>query len=171
MSTIVIIMGFFSVKNGTPEHLKSRQIIYESAFLSTDDDAFSATIRYYDVNGLILPDKSLVYIMGKLFISGETPYIEPIEFTPFPGDPTDDDYANSLPSPEPPFILSIGSVCSKLEQIGDGEERNLQEFGVDSISYCVKTSSNQLIHTRLEKFILHNNKKNLSEKYSVQMGF
>jgi hypothetical protein len=148
MTAIVIISGLFCVRNGAPEFHRSRHIVYESAFLTTDDETYSLTIRYYDPNGHVLPDKTLVYIVGKLFITlGETPYLEPIEFLSFPGDPSDTDYEDNFPSPEPPTILALGPVSSQLHQSGDGGDQNWMEFGVDSLGYCTKTGANQLTHT------------------------
>ncbi|EKM52949.1 uncharacterized protein PHACADRAFT_210712 [Phanerochaete carnosa HHB-10118-sp] len=72
-----------------------------------------AELRVYSPkDSVVLPDNSVVFAYARVYIPAQGPaLLDAIQIYPFPGDPSDDDYDNNLPT-IPPFLFATGIIRS-----------------------------------------------------------
>lgn len=121
----VYIVGNFAIKDGNVQEVgRSRYVHYSSGFRCTDQSILSAEIRTYDRNSVIIPDYTVVFVVGKLHIPrGGTATIDSFLFAHYPGDPALDDYDARIPKFENPIVFATGPVSSALASIGEPIEK------------------------------------------------
>lgn len=126
------IAGNFAIKDGYVHEIgRSRYVYYSSGFRCTDQNVVHANIRTYDRSNVILPDYTVILLIGKLHIPrGGSATIDCYLFLSYPGDPVLDDYESHIPRFDNPIVFATGPVFSPLASFGEPIER-LSVFGAE----------------------------------------
>lgn len=126
--TAFIISGFFSLTlghrirtevarpNGTSQGVY--HIHYETVVQCSQTGPISAEVRRYSPPGeTILQDDTIAYVFARAYMPPpnmpKTILLEAIHIAPKPGDPTTDDYEESVPDFPFPSVLVHGTVSSE----------------------------------------------------------
>lgn len=80
--------------------------------------------KYSPVNDTILQDNTIVFLIAKAFVpSGNDPgniLLEAIHLTPFPGNPKNPNYVNSVPDFSSPAVFAHGTVSDEQSRESTG---------------------------------------------------
>ena len=123
MSTLII--AYLALEDGrivgfeNPTSKKTvRHAVYDSVLL-TPDGEIPLEVRTYAGNNPVLPNGTIVFVVGKLAgLNEDASFVDAIKFVPVPGDPTDDTYEDGVPDMPHPLFCVTGQIVGSVSTSG-----------------------------------------------------
>ena len=131
--TTFIISGFFALSSGrrlrteVPRLNGTSQGIYyvhyDTTVQCSQSGPVSAEIRKYSPPGeCVIQDDTIAYVVAKAYVPSSalsgTVLLEAIHIAPEPGNPTSENYEDSVPDFPFPMIFAKGTVCGEPKSEG-----------------------------------------------------
>lgn len=142
-TSVFTVTGFFALTSGNRDNDQHRAC-YESALVCIKPPPIQAKIFTYNPSGgAFLPDKTIAFILGKVFYPPPADcrpaIIDAIDLAPFPGDPSNRNYMKNIPNFRHPAITAQGTVSAP-ETLDNGQVEFLLTVQ-DYVGGSLKTST------------------------------
>jgi hypothetical protein len=123
----------------------TNHVHYNIAAYGTNDAVVEGTIRMWCMkDSPILEDNTLAYVFGKIHVtttaSGLSLNIEAFDIIGFPGDPTDDEYEQNIPSFGAMTVLALGMSATPTEETEQG-----RVFKLKTVDYVRDATQESII--------------------------